>query len=282
MFVSVNGIVVEKNHALIPAVSDGLFYGAGCFETLKSYRGSFLHFDKHADRLNSGIKYLTGITEDYYSSDTLRKEVYLLLKANRLEDEESVVRIQTSLNDRMGYKVSNNLSLVRVITSEKIKPVTYSQKLATSDISVVPSDCKPSHLKLSNMLHYRDAGIRAKNNGYDDALMLTVTGNVAETSIGNIFWASDKVVYTPSIECDILPGITRSIVIDLLQKMDIQVEEGEYSRSELMKSRHAWMTNSVKEIVQISEIDDQKFTTDSEIFVRLVNEFKRYKQDHLK
>ncbi|CAN5249287.1 aminodeoxychorismate lyase [soil metagenome] len=282
MFVSVNGIAVEKNHALIPAVSDGLFYGTGCFETLKSYRGAFLHFDKHVDRLNAGVKYLTSTTVDYYSADTLRKEVTLLLKANKLDEEDSVVRIQGSLSDRMGYRVSENFNILMVITSDKIKPITSSQKLTTSDITVIPSSCKPPHLKLSNMLHYRDAGIKAKNNGYDDALMLTVNRNVAETSIGNLFWESDDIVYTPSIECDILHGITRSVVIELLEKMDIQVEEGEYSRAELMKSQHVWMTNSVREIVKVSEIDDQKFATDSEIFDRLVNEFKRYKQDHLK
>ncbi len=282
MFVSVNGISVEKNHAFIPAVSDGLFYGAGCFETLKSYRGSFLHFEKHVDRLNDGIKFLTGTTDDFYSSDILRKEVDLLLKSNSLENEDSIVRIQASLSDGMGYRGSENYNILRVISSGNIEPVTRSQKLSTSDISVVPSVCRPSHLKLSNMLHYRNAAIKAKNNGYDDALMLTVNREIAETSIGNLFWESDEVVYTPSVDCDILPGITRSIIIELLQNMDVQVEEGIYSGSELMKSRQAWMTNSVREIVQISEIDDQKFATDSEIFVRLENEFKRYKQNHLK
>lgn len=282
MFVSVNGKAVEKRHALIPAVSDGLFYGAGCFETLKSYRGSFLHFDKHADRLNAGIKYLTGTTDDYYSSDTLRKEVDLLLKANKLNDEDSVVRIQASLSDRMSYRVSENFNIMMIITSEKIKPITGSLKLGTSDISVVPSGCKPSHLKLSNMLHYREAGIKAKNSGYDDALMFTINSHIAETSIGNLFWENDGVVYTPSTVCDILPGIMRSVVIEILNKLNVPFNEGEYSQPEVMKSRQVWITNSVREIVKVSKIDGQKFAADNGIFTRIIHEFKRYKKDHMR
>jgi branched-subunit amino acid aminotransferase/4-amino-4-deoxychorismate lyase len=72
----------------------------------------------------------------------------------------------------------------------------------------VPGECRPASLKLSNMLHYRNAFREAADAGADDALMLTVMA-IAESSIANIFWKKENEVYTPSPACDILPGIMR-------------------------------------------------------------------------
>lgn len=282
MYVSVNGKIAAQEDASVPAVTDGLYYGAGCFETFKSYHGSFLHFDQHIDRLNSGLKFLSGSDDNHYSAEVLRNEILNLLNRNKLSTQEAVIRIQAFIGDRIGYISRDKPQIQTVITSHKLNVPAGTLALDTSANTVVPATCKPAHLKLSNMLHYRQAGITAKNNGADDALMLTVNGIIAETSIANLFWESGSVVYTPSAACDILPGIMRTIVIKLLQRMGVQVEEGEYPRSDIMKSRQVWITNSVREVIQVSQIDSQKFNTNTKLVASLEKELKRYKRNHLK
>jgi branched-subunit amino acid aminotransferase/4-amino-4-deoxychorismate lyase len=277
MFVSVNDNILPEKEALIPAVTDGLFYGAGCFETFTSYSGHFLHLEKHISRLNEGIEFLTGSDDDVCSALEIQKEIGQLLARNNLKNEESIVRIQAFLSGSNGYQRPNR-QVQTVITAAKLENFPDPQTLATSEIHVVPASCKPAHLKLSNMLHYRQAGISAKNNGADDALMLTVDGNIAETSIGNLFWEDGQTVYTPSPKCDILPGIMRAVVIKILDKMGIPVREGEYSRQDILDSNQVWFTNSVREIVQVSRIDHQTFKTGTAFMNQLKQELYLYKQ----
>lgn len=282
MFVSVNGNIVPKKDALIPAVTDGLFYGAGCFETFTSYNGHFLHLEKHVNRLNEGIEFLTETDDDFCSTHEIQKEISQLLAKNNLKKDESIVRIQAFLSGSTGYLLTNHHRVQTVITASKLENYPDPQILAASDINVIPASCKPVHLKLSNMLHYRQAGILAKNEGADDALMLTVDGNVAETSIGNLFWEDGQTVYTPSAKCDILPGIMRSVVIKILDKMGITVREGEYSQQNILDSKQVWYTNSVREIVQVSRIDDQRFKTGTAFMNQLKQQLYLYKQGQFK
>lgn len=284
-YVSLNRSVVSKKEAMASVESDGLFYGAGCFETLMSYKGRFLHLDRHIRRLNDGIRYLTGSEEDIFNEDQLRKEILFLLNKNHLTDQYVKVRIQVSLRGRYGYSVpdSYKYKLTTLITTDKLAYTTVqSVNLVSSNTTVVPSSCRPVHLKLSNMLHYRQAAIEARQNGGDDALMCTVDGSVAETSIANIFWESEGVVYTPSAGCDILPGITSEVVIQLLNTLDIECKTGAFSMEDVAHASQVWVCNSIKEMAWVSSIDGKTYLDESDLRNDLVHQFEMYKKKNLK
>lgn len=283
MKISLNGSVVDGKDTMIQAESDGLFYGAGCFETFTSYQGSFLNLNRHIQRLNEGISYLTGADDDLFTENIVRSEIAELLVANNLTDSLSRVRIQVSIGERLGYSQTGAIKpeIVSLITAYPAGKLTGPFRLTTVDTTVVPASSRPVHLKLSNMLHYRQAAIEAKNAGADDALMLTVNGAVAETSIANIFWEKDGAIFTPSVSCDILPGVTRSIVMDLISRETGNIREGEFTPVELMSASQVWITNSLKEICRVSEIDDVKYATETPMLNKLLQLFEAYKNDNL-
>lgn len=285
MYVFLNDRLVKANEAKIQAVSDGLFYGAGCFETLKVYQGQFLHLNQHIERLHKGIQYLTGNDQHRISEKEIRKNILNLIDQNKLLQVNSKVRIQVLLEGRFGYSQpsESNLKLMFLITSMKldaneVKPVS----LATTNIRVVPSACKPAHIKLSNMLHYRQAGIDAKQQGADDALMFTTGGTIAETSIANLFWEKNGVVYTPSVQCDILPGIMRGILIGLIDKLGYECKLSAFPRSSIDDANQVWITNSVREINWVGSIDGNRYKTDTELSSKLKIALEAYKKTHLK
>ncbi|MEX0823185.1 MAG: aminotransferase class IV, partial [Balneolaceae bacterium] len=116
-----------------------------------------------------------------------------------------------------------------------------------------------------NMLHYRNAFREAKSAGSDDALLLTVNQNIAETSIANIFWKKGTEVYTPSAECDILPGITRNTVCEMLSGLsNINIHEGRYMEDAIYDADTAWTTNSIAGICEVTQLNDYTFNTDKE------------------
>lgn len=282
MILSVNGVYQSEEDAKIPAVSDGLYYGAGCFETFKSYSGKFLHFDEHIDRLNDGLRFLTGSKQALISSGEVRSDIASLLQRNGLAEGEAKVRIQVSISGRHGYSQPKSPELLQVISVKEITERPLQRTLSRSAVTVIPSSSRPSQFKLSNMLHYRQAGIEAKISGADDALMLTVNGHLAETSIANIFWESDGTVYTPSADCDILPGVMRSVVIRVLRESGVEVVEGIFSPHDIMNARQVWKTNSVMELAEVSRIDDTPFETGSEEFITLFENLRQYKKEHVK
>lgn len=277
MYVLINGVIQSRSRAKVSAVSDGLFYGAGCFETLKSYGSRFLHFQDHISRLNGGIQYLTGSNAHQLDAALLKSEAKKLLEANSLSHKPAKVRIQVSIQSYSTYDLPSSIELSTIITVAAVPERFDPRSLKTSTITVVPVSCKPARYKLSNMLHYRQAAIDAKRSGFDDALMLTVDGIVAETSIANLFWEHDGTIFTPSESCDILPGVTRDVFIDVCKQMNLNVEQGKFRSKDIMESRQVWLTNSLLEICEVSSLDQHSFDTGTNLTEQITERFEEYK-----
>ena len=283
MKVSLNGSIINGNQASVKAETDGLFYGAGCFETLTSYSGKFLHLERHIKRLNDGAVYLTGLEEEFFHLEVIRNNILELLEANALTNTRSRVRIQYSITERLGYtqSVSKPISSILITVGSVPEIPADSYHLSTVDTTVVPASSRPVNLKLSNMLHYREAAIKAKKTGADDALMLTINGHIAETAIANIFWEKDGTVFTPSDECDILPGITRTIVMEIIRCSGGQVKSGRFYPDELNEASQVWLCNSVREIASVTQIDKNMYPANSEFINSLIQDFENYKKNNL-
>ncbi|MEO6346596.1 MAG: aminotransferase class IV, partial [Aquaticitalea sp.] len=98
----------------------------------------------------------------------------------------------------------------------------------------------------------------AKNSGYDEALLLDMYGNVAECSGANIFMEKDGKLFTPK-RGSIMPGITRSTILDICQEEDIQVEETHFKLDELKQADSAFFTGTAAEIVGLQSLDEYHF-----------------------
>lgn len=280
-YVCLNGRIIKQDEALIPANNSALYYGTGCFETFPVENSAFFKLKEHINRLNRGMAYLSVNKVDTLTVDQIRNDTLQLIKKNQLEQEKVKVRIQFSLMEESGYSESKDPGYFLMITVSKASAPVKSLKAKVAGTRVVPASSRPTDLKLSNMLHYRQAWREAKSAGMDDAILLTVDDFLAETSIGNLFWKNGNEIYTPSADCDILPGIMRNSVIDILtNKMSLKVNEGKYPLNELKTSETVWMTNSLREVQEISGVDGQKFETDQPFLKQLKNRLKEYKAEH--
>jgi len=278
--VFLNGEFHQKEEALIPAAIQGLYYGAGCFETMRGEKGSVFRLNLHLQRLKEAMMWL-GFPEDYVPRpDSWADWIAELIEQNEMAEENVVIRIQVSLSGDRGYSVTEMTPLILITCApvvEKTVPVT----LTLSDIRVLPNASQPSRLKLSNALHYMKAMQEAKHKGFDDALMLTTYGSIAETSVANIFWIKDHTLYTPGTHCDILPGIIRNTVLEIAQKKGISPEIGKYKPEEITRADTVFITNSVMELQPVSNLDDHKFKTDHPMLQMFKNELSKLKSAEL-
>jgi branched-chain amino acid aminotransferase len=98
----------------------------------------------------------------------------------------------------------------------------------------------------------------AKNEGYDEALLLDMNGNVAECSGANVFMEKNGKLYTPK-RGHIMPGITRSTIIDICKEVGISVEETSFTLAELKQADSAFFTGTAAEVVGLQSLDDYVF-----------------------
>ena len=82
--------------------------------------------------------------------------------------------------------------------------------------------------------------------------MRTEQGWLAEGIVSNVFFAAGGVIYTPSLDTGILPGITRARVMELAQGAGFRVVEGLYRWEDLLRADEVWTTGSVQELVPVS------------------------------
>ncbi|MDX1640547.1 MAG: aminotransferase class IV, partial [Balneolaceae bacterium] len=217
-----------------------------------------------------------------FSERKILDQLKELIKENNLSDKNARVRIQVSLSEKQGYSSGDDMPLISMITATSIQERKEVQSLILAENSVVSTSARPTHLKLSNMLHYRNAYREAEQKGADDAILLNHDGFVAETSIANIFWKKDDVIYTPSDECDILPGIMRNSIIDILRnRMQVPVKEGRFGVDELMEADSIWLTNSTVGFIPVLQIQDTSFKTKNEFLSELEKELPTYKEEYM-
>lgn len=279
-FINVNGELILEEAYSISAASRSVFYGDGCFETFVSYKGKFLHFEDHFIRLQSSLEYLE--MNASFNEEKLKAEIFRLLEKNGDEHEDIVVRVQCYREGNAGYMDISERSGSIIST----RSVSYGKELLnlkTVSIRAIPSEALERKVKLSNSINYIKAAQEAKKKGGDDALMLTMNQKISETTIANIFWIKGNQVCTPSKDCDLLPGVTRAIIKEIVNKnSELELIEGEFELSSIYESEAVFCCNSVMEVKPVSMLNDHSFDIAHELVLSISQEFQNYKRSKLK
>lgn len=92
----------------------------------------------------------------------------------------------------------------------------------------------------------------------DEALMRDLEGSVAEGATSNLFFVRDGTLHTPTTDGDVLPGITREIVLELAAEEGIPTREGRYDLTDVRGADEAFLTNRTWELRPIATLDDRE------------------------
>src|SRR5205814_2526313 len=110
--------------------------------------------------------------------------------------------------------------------------------------NVIPHVAKATGVYLTSML----AVTEANRAGYDEAILLTPDGFIADGSGENVFVVKDGTIATPPLSTSILPGITRDSLIQIAQDLGHTVEEKNLIRSDLVTADEIFMTGTAAEV----------------------------------
>jgi branched-chain amino acid aminotransferase len=258
-----NGEFVDWADAKVHVGVHGLHYGAGVFEGIRCYetpKGSAVfRLDDHLKRLHNSARLL--YMEIPYSKEELRDVCHELISINGLP--ECYLRpIAFYGYGQLGVAARDN-PIETVIMSWPWGAYLGEEGLRTgirAKISswqrigpnVIPHVSKATGIYLNSMLAVTEA-IRA---GYDEAILLTAEGYVADGSGENIFVVKDGKIATPELANSILPGITRDTVIQIAQDLGYTVEETQVIRSDLFLADEVFMCGTAAEVTPLRSVDD--------------------------
>ena len=258
-----NGELVDWADARIHVGSHGLHYGSGVFEGIRAYETekgtAVFRLNDHLKRFENSARLLQ--MELGYSVEELRSACHELIAANGLPEcylrpiaffgygelgvsavgnPVEVVIMSWPWGAYLGEEGLKNGIAAKVSSWERIGP------------NVIPHAAKATGVYLNSML----AVTEANRAGYDEAILLTGAGYVADGSGENVFLVKDGELYTPDLATSILPGITRDTVIQIAQDLGYTVHEKLLIRSDLYLADEAFMSGTAAEVTPLRAVDD--------------------------
>jgi branched-chain amino acid aminotransferase len=119
---------------------------------------------------------------------------------------------------------------------------------------IMPTDAKAGFLYPANARCIADA----RSRGFDNALVLDMLGNVAETGSSNVFMVKDGVAYTPVLNGTFLAGITRARIIKLLRQTGMEVVEKTLSVADFLEADEVFTTGNYSKVAPVSRVEDRQ------------------------
>ena len=258
MWVYLNDCFVQKEQARVSVFDHGFLYGDGVYETLRAYQGRIFLWERHMARLRRSCE-LIGLDLP------IRDEAWIpiiteLLVRNGLQD--AGLRLTVSRGEgEVGIDPSLCLKPTIVVMAKPVVTYTDQQReqgkvLHLSSVRRNSELAQSPQIKALSFLNNILAKQEAVRVGADDALMLNMDGYLSECTTSNIFFVKNQQLYTPAVDCGILKGITRDVVIELAEKLEVCVEEGRYTMEQLLQAEECFITNTGIEIMPVSRIGD--------------------------
>lgn len=287
MLVFLNGRLVPEAEAVVSVFDRSFLYGDGLFETLRVMNGMPLDWGGHWRRLASGAETLK--LKLPFTSDFLRAQARELSRQNQLP--EAILRLTLSRGvGPRGYSPggADTPTLVMALhPAPPLGPVAPQWKLHTASLRVPPSfgvhpsgcsdgvntlererqttagsdsistadACGLSLCKTANKLLHVLARAEAEAAGADDALLLNVFGEVAESTSANLFWIEGGELHTPPLTAGALPGVTRASVLAWARAHALLVHETSARPERLRHAEGCFLTLSSLGIVEVVALD---------------------------
>ena len=277
--VYVGGEILRREDAKVSVFDSVVQGGDAVWEGLRLYNGGIFLLDRHLDRLHDSAKAMH--FEDIPDRETVKQALSETLKANEMYDGVHIrltltrgEKITSGMDPRLNTKGS-----CLIILPEYKAPV-YDNDSGISIISSTIRRNSPNHLDSkihhNNLINNILAKIQANVAGADAALMLDVHGFASELNGTNIFMVKKGKVYTPFADA-CLPGITRSIVMDICAEQGLDCIEKNISLVDLYTADEVFCTGTMGELTPITKIDGRIISNDfgSRILTQLQHEFEK-------
>lgn len=252
-----NGEYMNSEEVMISASDRGFLYGDGLFETLRIYEGKVFLPQQHLIRLFRAASLLQiPIDKDMNKFDEIFNKV---IRMNQLR--EGFLRLTLSRGvGKRGLLPQDSTNPVVMVKPYFSIPYSEEKYLKGFTAVIVKNTrrnpfsplCK---LKTLNYLDNIIAKMEAEERKAEEGILLNVFGNLSGGTVSNLFVIKNRILFTPTLNCGILNGVTRQRVIELAMRKNIEVKEKSLNPKQLIDAQEAFLTNSLMEIMPLVQVD---------------------------
>ena len=279
MWVYLNGEILNEDEAKISPLDRSFTFGDGIYEVIPSYNQKLFLFDEHLQRFKASLaKTFIPIPSELDNLENILKELHV---KNKLLNQSFYIQITRGVQEARSHTVSQDLAPTVFINSQNLDINPYRGNMhkeglrvrLEDDIRWQRCDIKTTAL-IGNILSMHDPSLEKV-----DEIIFQKHGIINEGSKSNIFVVKKGKVYTPSLSQNILPGVTRNFIINLLKRNNIEILEEEIPVDSIYECDELWLTSSTKEIQPVAFVDDYqlpKKNTDQYIWKKVLGLFNPY------
>ena len=264
--ININGTIFEDSKAKLSPFNRGFAYGDAVFETLKINNNKPLFWESHYFRLMASMRILRMEIPMNFTPEFLEEQIMSLV--NSLSSTAVSYRAKlTVFRDSEGYytpdtnAVSFTIS-VSELDSDIYKIYDHSYEIELfKDYFIAPNLL--STLKTNNKVVNVVGSIFAKENNYNNCLLLNTNKNVIEALNGNVFLVNGTTIKTAPLTDGCLKGIVREKLIEIISKsLEYKLDESSISPFELQKADEIFITNIIQGIVPVTKYRKKAYASE--------------------
>ena len=257
-----DGAMVEWRDAKIHVLTHTLHYGCGAFEGVRAYKTdkgpAIFRLQEHTERLFNSAKILRMAIP--FTQAQLNQAQIDVVRENKLES--AYIRPLTWIGSkRLGVSPKGNT--IHLMVAAWLWGAYLGEEGLQRGIRVKTSSFTRHHVNItmtqakavSNYTNSILANMEATEDGYDEALLLDVSGFVSEGAGENLFVVKHGVIYTPDLSAGALNGITRNTILHIAKDLGLEVVQKRITRDEVYISDEAFFTGTAAEVTPVRELD---------------------------
>ena len=253
---------VPMRDAKVSIMTHAFMYGTATFEGIRGYwnadqgRLYGLKIREHVERIRQSCRIL--LMQDVPPVDELTRLITETFRRNGFREDvyirPSFYKSPAAIGVRL-HDLENQLYIIALPFGNYIDTES-GVRVMTSSWRRNADEALPARGKIvGGYVNMAFQKTEAELNGFDEAIVLTAGGHVNEASAANIFMIRDGVALTPPVSDDLLEGVTRKAIMELLANEGIPVLERSIDRSELYVADEAFLCGTGVQVSPIIEID---------------------------
>ena len=248
-----NDKFLDIQEAKISPLDRGFLFGDAIYEVIIAVNKKPFELGAHLTRLKKNIFSLKYSLSNQIDLEEIILEV---ISRNKFLNQVIYVQISRGTDTVRDHIPSNNLSPTIFVSSHELK-TEFSQSSGEKAILLEDFRWRKSQIKATSLLANVIYRSEAKHQEVFETILFE-NGFITEGAVSNVFCCIDNKIITPPLTENILPGVTRKVILELIQDTSLEYEETKIPVDSILSAEEIWVTNSTKGVIPIIELDGKK------------------------
>lgn len=250
-----DGVILPKKVVRISPDDRGFYFADGVYEVIRTYRGKLFHFEDHLERFKNSLQAVRINIPEVENLKSIGDE---LLRRNGLSNTDAFFYIQATrgVGERNLLFPEPSTIPTLYIAVMPITPSLLEQKEGISVITVPDIRWHRCDIKAIGLLPSVLARQSAAEAGFQEAIFVR-NGIVTEGTHTNLFGVQQGTIRTHPTNSFILPGVTRTVLLKLCQRLKLPVLESAITEQELYQQDELFLTSTTWEVVPAVKVNEK-------------------------